>query len=42
MLNERREIFDKHLAEAKTLAAKIEDVEEKKMLEDDLAGLQWQ
>jgi tRNA A-37 threonylcarbamoyl transferase component Bud32 len=41
LLNERRELFDKHLAEAKTLAAKVTDAEEKKMLVDDLATLLW-
>ncbi len=38
-LNERRELFDKHLAEAKALAAQVTDADEKKMLEDDLASL---
>ena len=41
LLNERRELFDQHLAEAKALAAKVTDAGEKKMLEDDLAGLVW-
>ncbi|MBL9132059.1 MAG: hypothetical protein JNG86_12725 [Verrucomicrobiaceae bacterium] len=41
LLNERRELFDKHLAEAKALAAKVTDAEEKKMLVDDLATLLW-
>lgn len=41
LLNERRELFDKHLAEAKALAAKVTDADEKKMLEDDLTGLVW-
>ncbi|MDZ4405188.1 protein kinase [Prosthecobacter sp.] len=41
LLNERRELFDKHLTEAKALAAKVTDADEKKMLEDDLATLLW-
>lgn len=41
LLNERRELFDKHLAEAGALAAKVDDADEKKMLEDDLATLRW-
>ncbi|MBE7497874.1 MAG: protein kinase [Verrucomicrobiaceae bacterium] len=41
LLNERRELFDEHLAEAKALAAKVTDAEEKKMLVDDLATLFW-
>lgn len=41
LLNERRELFDKHLPEAKALAAKVADADEKKMLDDDLASLVW-
>lgn len=41
LLNERRELFDHHLAEARKLVAQVTDADEKKMLEDDLAGLQW-
>lgn len=41
MLNERRELFENHLAEAKALAAKVADADEKKNLEDDLASLEW-
>ena len=41
LLNERRELFDKHLAEAKTLVSQVTDADEKKMLEDDLAQLVW-
>jgi len=39
LLNERRELFDKHHAEANALAANVTDEDEKKMLEDDLAAL---
>lgn len=41
VLNKQRALFDTHLAEAKTLAAKVTDADEKKMLEDDLATLLW-
>jgi hypothetical protein len=41
LINERRELFDQHLAEAKALAAKVTDADEKKLLEDDLARLVW-
>ncbi len=41
LLNERRELFEKHLAEARALAVKVTDADEKKMLEDDLATLLW-
>ncbi|MBX7207799.1 MAG: protein kinase [Verrucomicrobiaceae bacterium] len=41
LLNQRRDLFDKHLAEARSLSAKVADAGEKKMLDDDLAGLVW-
>lgn len=41
LVNKKRELFDSHLAEAKALAAKVSDADEKKMLADDLASLVW-
>ncbi|MEZ5387985.1 MAG: hypothetical protein R3F13_20960 [Prosthecobacter sp.] len=38
-LNKDRAAFDTHLAEAKTLAAKVSEADERKMLEDDLESL---
>ncbi|MCB1278384.1 serine/threonine-protein kinase [Prosthecobacter sp.] len=38
-LNQDRAAFDTHLAEAKTLAAKVSEPDERKMLEDDLESL---
>jgi tRNA A-37 threonylcarbamoyl transferase component Bud32/tetratricopeptide (TPR) repeat protein len=39
MLQKDKAAFDMHMAEARTLAAKVESPEERKLLEDDLAGL---
>lgn len=41
LVNKQRELFDSHLAEAKALAAKVTDSDERKLLEDDLASLVW-
>lgn len=41
LLNKDRAQFDAHLAEARTLAAKVTDPDERKMLEDDLDSLAW-
>ncbi len=41
LLNERKELFERHMTEAKALAAKVTDADEKKALEDDLAQLAW-
>jgi hypothetical protein len=36
-----RPVFDQHLALAREQAARVEDAEERKLLEADLAGLSW-
>jgi len=41
MLNKQREPFDQHLAEARLLATKVGDADERRMLENDLASLTW-
>lgn len=41
LLMKDRTAFQTHLEEARAQAAKVSDPEEKKMLEDDLAGLVW-
>lgn len=41
LVQKNRAAFDQHLAEARTQAALVTDPEERKLLEDDLAGLSW-
>jgi len=41
MLNRQRDAYDLHLSEAKALTAKVADVEEKKLIQDDLESLHW-
>lgn len=41
LLNRQRDAFDRHLSEAKALAAKLTDADEKKLIQDDLDSLQW-